>query len=109
MGSLANVEREGPAHVSPSFLAALGLAFALALLLRIIWLHYWPLSIESEGVYYARLGQNLLSGRGYVGIKEVGKQLLYPPLYPLLVALFSSIARDAELAARLVSVVFGSL
>ncbi|HET7106183.1 MAG TPA: glycosyltransferase family 39 protein [Candidatus Acidoferrum sp.] len=74
-----------------------------------IWIFHWPLSIESEGVYYARIAENLLAGRGYVGAREAGKQLLYPPLYPWLVAGATAIVGNSELAGRIVSAVCGSL
>jgi 4-amino-4-deoxy-L-arabinose transferase-like glycosyltransferase len=94
---------------SRGFLTCVAATFAAALILRIIWIHYWPRSIESEGVYYASIAGNLLSGRGYVGIRPVGKLLLYPPLYPTLIAAAMSVVKNAELAGRVVSVVFGTL
>jgi 4-amino-4-deoxy-L-arabinose transferase-like glycosyltransferase len=94
---------------SRTFLIAVGTTFGIALLLRLLWIHYWPVTIESEGVYYARLGENLLSGRGFVGIRELGEQLLYPPLYPSLIAGVCAVVKNSELAGRLVSVFFGSL
>ena len=84
-------------------------AFAAALVLRLVWIFHWPLSIESEGVYYARIAENLLAGRGYVGAREAGKQLLYPPLFPWLIAGASAIVGNSELAGRIVSAVCGSL
>lgn len=96
-------------YSSRGFVAATAIISAVGLLLRLFWIHYWPISIESEGVYYARIAENLLSGRGYVGMREAGKQLLYPPLYPALVALFAFGVRNSEFAGRLVSAVFGSL
>jgi len=84
------------------------LAFILALILRLIWIFHWPVSIESEGVYYARIAENLLSGRGFVGAREAGTQLLYPPLYPGLIAAVTTIFHNSELAGRLVSAVCGS-
>lgn len=84
-------------------------AFAAALVLRLVWIFLWPLSIESEGVYYARIAENLLAGRGYVGAREAGKQLLYPPLFPWLIAGASAIVGNSELAGRIVSAVCGSL
>jgi len=94
---------------SRGFLISVVATFAAALFLRLVWIHYWPRSIESEGVYYARIAENLLSGRGYVGMREVGKQLLYPPLYPSLIAAACAVVKNSELAGRLVSVFFGSL
>lgn len=84
-------------------------AFAAALVLRLVWIFHWPLSIESEGVYYARIAENLLAGRGYVGAREAGKQLLYPPLFPWLIAGAAAIVGNSELAGRIVSAVCGSL
>lgn len=84
-------------------------AFAAALVLRLVWIFHWPLSIESEGVYYARIAENLLAGRGYVGAREVGKQLLYPPLFPWLIAGATAVVGNSELAGRIVSAVCGSL
>jgi 4-amino-4-deoxy-L-arabinose transferase-like glycosyltransferase len=94
---------------SRRFLISAAATFAAALALRLVWIHYWPRSIESEGVYYARIAENLLAGRGYMGMREVGKQLLYPPLYPSLIAAVLAVVRNSELAGRLVSVFFGSL
>src|SRR5260221_1113796 len=91
------------------FLVWVVLAFLAALLLRFLWIFHWPLSIESEGVYYARIAENLIAGKGYVGAREAGKQLLYPPLYPVLVACVTEFVGNSELAGRIVSVVCGSL
>ena len=92
-----------------SFTAWTLLAFGAALVLRLIWIFHWPLSIESEGVYYARIAENLLAGRGYVGAREAGKQLLYPPLFPWLIAGTTAFVGNSELAGRIVSAVCGSL
>jgi 4-amino-4-deoxy-L-arabinose transferase-like glycosyltransferase len=100
---------EAPLRFSSRFLSALAGIVAAALILRIVWIHYWPISIESEGVYYARIAENLLSGRGYAAMRGVGKQFLYPPLCPILIALFSMVTGNSELAGRLMSVVFGSV
>jgi len=103
------VRPEGSLRWSSRFASALIGIVTAALLLRTVWVHYWPISIESEGVYYARIAENLLSGRGYVAMREVGKQFLYPPLYPIFIALFSIFTSNSELAGRLVSATFGSL
>src|SRR5882672_5255033 len=96
-------------HSESRFLAYVAACFVIALVLRILWICYWPLSIESEGVYYARIAENLLAGRGYVGIREAGKQLLYPPLYPGLIACVTSFVHNSELSGRIVSALCGSL
>lgn len=57
--------------------------------------------IEEDGVAYASAGIRFFKGLGFSGI--------YPPGYPLLIGLFNKMFVDVELAARLVSVLFGSL
>lgn len=82
---------------------------ALSLGLRVAWFAVGPAAIESEGAYYARVGENLARGRGYVGIREAGLQILYPPLYPASIALGVRAGLPAETAGRLVSLLFGSV
>ena len=81
----------------------------LALGTRLAWLalHHGPMGTEST--FYARLGENLAGGRGWLGMREQGLQLFYPPLYPLLIAAGTWVVRSAELAGRLTSLVFGTL
>jgi len=73
--------------------------------------HHWPTgAIESEGAEYARIAENLRNGQGYVGISTPGTQLVFPPLFPSLIATASLIAHnDYELAGRLVSFLLGAL
>src|SRR5215813_7819639 len=74
------------------------------------WHHWRTGAIESEGAEYARIAENLREGRGYVGISTPGTQLTFPPLFPTLIAAASlSTHNDYELAARLVSLLFGVL
>jgi hypothetical protein len=47
--------------------------------------------------------------KGYTGIAAEGAQLVFPPLFPLLIAAVSLITGDAEIAGRAVSIIFGSL
>ena len=68
-----------------------------------------PMVIESEGAYYARVAENLAAGVGWIGMHAWGVQLLYPPLFPLLIAGVHLMGPNVELAARLVSLFFGSL
>lgn len=44
-----------------------------------------------------------------MGAREAGKQLLYPPLYPGLIAAATAIVHNSELAGRIVSAILGSL
>jgi 4-amino-4-deoxy-L-arabinose transferase-like glycosyltransferase len=75
--------------------------------LRLVWWQVGPQVIENEGCYYARLGENIAVGRGYLGLREAGLQLLYPPLYPGLIAAGVAIGLTSETAGRFVSFLFG--
>lgn len=74
-----------------------------ALVFRLFVLRYQYV-ITPDGVYYAMLGRNLVSGN----LKE-GLSVYWPPLYPLLVGLSSLIFQDLEFSGRFVSVLAGSL
>ncbi len=65
--------------------------------------------IDAEGAEYARIAQNLLIGVGYVGMATPGQQLFFPPLFPLFISAVTILTGDAEVAGRIISVVFGSL
>ena len=75
---------------------------SLALLIRLS-LRFEP-AITYDGVFYARLGQNLVSGN----FKE-GLSTYWSPLYPLLIGLSSLVFPDLEFAGRFVSVLAGAL
>jgi 4-amino-4-deoxy-L-arabinose transferase-like glycosyltransferase len=66
-------------------------------------------SIDSEGAEYARIAENLLNGNGYVGIAIPGTELMFPPLFPFLIAAVSLLTHQAEIAGRLISVTMGTL
>lgn len=76
----------------------------LAFLLRLLLLATVEHVISPDGVQYVGMGQNLIAGNFREGLSTY-----WPPLYPLLVGLFSLVFRDAEFAGRFVSVVAGSL
>ena len=86
---------------------ALILMFAAGL--RLYWVFTQTHVIEGEGAEYASIARNFLKGKGYVGSLGEGPQLLFPPLYPLLIAAYSPLTGDLETAGRLVSVTFGTL
>jgi 4-amino-4-deoxy-L-arabinose transferase-like glycosyltransferase len=71
------------------------------------WAYAHGVTIDSEGAEYARIAENLLAGRGYVGLFDNGVQLNFPPLYPVLIAALSLPIGDPELAARLINLLFG--
>src|SRR5262245_15942979 len=82
----------------------------VALILRAFFAVYFTGAIDTEGAEYARIAQNLLSGRGYVGIAEDGgTQLFFPPLFPFAIAVISLVTGSAEVAGRMISVAMGTL
>jgi 4-amino-4-deoxy-L-arabinose transferase-like glycosyltransferase len=85
--------------------AILALAFAL----RLASVALLTGAIDVEGAEYARIAQNLLSGKGYYGILTPGKELMFPPLFPYLIAATSLLTGNVELAGRLVSSILGAL
>jgi 4-amino-4-deoxy-L-arabinose transferase-like glycosyltransferase len=76
---------------------------SLALLSRLSLLRFQKV-MTPDGVYYATLGENLVSGNFREGLST-----FYPPLYPLLTGLSSLIFRDAEAGGRIVSAMAGGL
>jgi len=88
----------------PALIVAVSLAVRVA-----AFIHWGAGAIESEGAEYARIAENLRHGLGYVGIVTPGPELMFPPLYPLLIAAFSFLTRDYLWAGRLVSLLFGAL
>jgi len=77
-----------------------------AALLRLLWITYNGSVIENEGAEYARIADNLRAGRGYVGMLG-GRQTLFPPLYPFLIAAVSALGLTSEWAGRLISFAAG--
>jgi 4-amino-4-deoxy-L-arabinose transferase-like glycosyltransferase len=78
----------------------------LGAVLRVAWLGEFGRSITTEGTEYASLARSLLAGRGYQGIFG-GPHSLFPPLLPMLLAVLSPLAGDAEHAMRLVNMLAG--
>ncbi len=74
----------------------------LALLIRLIMSRDQPL--PQDGIFYALLGKQLITGHFVKGLSAY-----WPPLYPALIGVFSLAFRDLEVAGKLVSVVTGSL
>ncbi len=82
------------------------LMLAVGLVIRLVWWWTHALVIENEGAEYARIADNWLAGDGYVGLFG-GRNVVFPPLYPGLIALASLVVGDAEIAARVVSLLAG--
>jgi len=103
-------EVNGLSSRCPRLWVVLGLIVVASLAVRVAALAYWRTgAIENEGAEYARIAENLRSGVGYVGMVSHGPNLVFSPLYPLLIAGASFITRDFERAGRLVSLLVGCL
>lgn len=84
----------------------LGLILLLAFFLRLYWVFHHSAVLQGEEGEYTRLAENLARGHGYVGMFE-GPQLMYPPLFAVLIAAASSITSSVAAAGRFVSVAGG--
>ena len=82
---------------------------AIGLFIRAVCSILFSGMIDGEGAEYVRIAENVLRGIGYIGIATPGPQLFFPPLFPLMIAVWSFITRDLEAAGRLISIVMGSL
>jgi 4-amino-4-deoxy-L-arabinose transferase-like glycosyltransferase len=81
----------------------------LALVLRLLSAWFLMGVIDGEGAEYGRIAENLLNGNGYVGIAIPGTELMFPPLFPLLIAAVSLLTHQTEIAGRLISITMGAL
>ena len=88
--------------------AAVALLLVLALAVRIFWAVTRDAVIENEGAEYTRIAMNLASGHGYVGLMA-GPEMLFPPLYPVLIRIGMFLFQDAVTSARAVSIIAGTL
>ena len=82
----------------------------IALIVRLISLHYFPfIGVDGgvDGVGYAISGKNLLSGLGYSF--QGSPQLVNPPLYPILIGISWLFTHNLEFSGQIVSVIAGSL
>lgn len=83
---------------------------AASFAVRVAAFAYWGTgAIESEGAEYARIAENLRNGVGYVGLVTPGSELLFNPLFPLLIAGASFVTHNYEWAGRLVVLIVGAL
>ncbi|MEW5977969.1 MAG: glycosyltransferase family 39 protein [Acidobacteriota bacterium] len=80
----------------------------LALVIRLTWVRTQTAVIENEGGEYARLADNLLDKKGYTSILG-GPNLMYAPLYPILIAIFTLPLGNSEMAGRFLTVIMGAV
>jgi 4-amino-4-deoxy-L-arabinose transferase-like glycosyltransferase len=105
---VASVTVSSERLLNRSTLIWLAAIVGVGLVLRIIWAAWLQGTLHPEEIYYARIGENLAAGRGLVGMRENGYQLLYPPLFPILIGVFTWITGDGETAGRALSVILGA-
>jgi 4-amino-4-deoxy-L-arabinose transferase-like glycosyltransferase len=76
--------------------------------LRAYWAVHHGAVLEGNGCEYARIAENLSRHWAYVGLFE-GPELMFPPFYPVLLALGSFTVGSVDQAARLIPVMAGVL
>jgi hypothetical protein len=79
-----------------------------AFLLRLTWWLYAAPVVSQDGAEYLCAARNLVRGNGYVGCYE-GPELMYAPLYPVLIAAISPVVKNLETGAHVISLAFGVL
>lgn len=80
----------------------------LSLFLRITWAVTRDVVIANEGAEYTRIAVNLAAGKGYVGLMG-GPQLVFTPLYPMMIRAGLLFTHSPVASARAVSVAAGTL
>ena len=89
--------------------AALFLALLMAaIVLRAYWVVHHSTVLDENGSEYARIAENLLHHGTYVGLFE-GPELMFPPLFPVLLVLGSLFTGSIAAAARLIPFLAGVL
>jgi 4-amino-4-deoxy-L-arabinose transferase-like glycosyltransferase len=74
--------------------------------LRLAWMFTQAPVIGSDGAEYARMGENLRLHHALVGNFD-GPEILYGPLYPVLIAAAMSVLPDSESAGHALALLFG--
>lgn len=80
----------------------LGVIFAFGIIVRII-LFWQDKVIAADGISYVSISRSIFNGDGFAAAVH------YPPIYPILIGLFSSFTAYDEVAGKVVSTVMGSL
>jgi 4-amino-4-deoxy-L-arabinose transferase-like glycosyltransferase len=99
---------DAPRGRQPSPTVLLGILIAAGALLRGYWAITHGALLEGNACAMARIAENLLAHGTYVGLYE-GPELMYPPFFPMLLALGSLFIGSVPGAARLVPFLAGVL
>ena len=86
--------------------AILATIMLLGVALRVWWMVTQAPVISSDGGEYARMAEHLLADHALVGTFE-GPEILYAPLYPVLIAGTMLVVSSSETAAHIVSLLSG--
>ena len=98
-------ERERPRH---SYLAATFVGMALlGVVLRLMWILTQTPVIASDGAEYARMAEHLFHDHSLIGNFE-GPEILYAPLYSVLIAVSMLVIPNSEAAAHAISLASGT-
>jgi len=97
-----------PRPVDLSTKASLLAVVVAALVLRAYWAVHHGAVMEGNGCEYARIAENLRKHWAYVGLFE-GPELMFPPFYPVLLAVGSFVVGSVDHAARVIPVMAGVL
>jgi len=98
-------ERERP---RPSDLAATIVVTALlGVMLRLMWILTQTPVIASDGAEYARMAEHLFHDHALIGNFE-GPEILYAPLYSVLIAVSMLVIPNSEVAAHAISLLCGA-
>jgi len=107
------VEREESPHSQSATVpprgtrAILPTILVLGLVLRLVWMVTQAHVVSSDGGEYATMAEHLLHQHALIGTYE-GPEILYAPLYPLLIAAVMLVVPNSETAAHLVSLLSGT-
>src|SRR5215470_11332812 len=80
----------------------------VSVVLRAYWVVHHSTVLDENGSEYARIAENLLRHGTYRGLFE-GPELMFPPLFPVLLALGSLFTGSVDSAARLIPLLAGVL
>lgn len=83
-------------------LVPLGLVVALSFIVRII-LFWQDKVIAADGISYVSIARSIFRGEGFAAAAH------FPPLYPILIGLFSYITPYDEVSGKVVSTILGGL
>ena len=79
-----------------------------AVVLRAYWVVHHSAVLSADGGEYARIAENLLRRGSYTGLFE-GPELMFPPFFPVLLALSTFFTGSIDIAARLIPFLAGVL